>query len=85
MRLPAQALYGTNTFRGAENLNFSGRALPSEPAFVKAFAQCKMAAALANRDQGILKPEPAAAIVTACQELIDGRHGEHLVIDLMEG
>jgi aspartate ammonia-lyase len=85
VNLPASALYGGNTFRGMKNLCFSGQVLSSEPAFVKAFAQCKMAAALSNRDQDSLASELAQAIVTACQELVDGQHAEHLVIDLMEG
>lgn len=85
VRLPAQALYGANTFRGMQNLAFSGRPISAEPAFVQAFAQCKLAAALANRDQGVFGEELAQAIALACQELIDGRHAEHLAIDFMEG
>lgn len=85
VRLPADSLYGANTWRGAQNLAFSGRRLNAEPAFVKAFAQVKLAAALANRDQGNFSQEVAQAIATACEELIGGAHGEHLVIDIMEG
>lgn len=85
VRLPASALYGASTSRGAQNLCFSGRALSHEPAFVRAFAQCKMAAARANRDQGNLAPRLAEAISRACEELLEGRHSEQLVIDLMEG
>ncbi|MBV7483839.1 aspartate ammonia-lyase [Bordetella sp. BOR01] len=83
--LPIETLYGANTWRGMNNLCFSGRTLADEPAFARAFAQCKMAAALANRDLGILQPDLAQAIVAACQEIIDGRHVEHLVVDLFEG
>lgn len=82
--LPADALYGANTWRGVQNLGLSGRKLADEPAFAKAFAQCKMAAALANRDLGVLKPDLAQAIVAACQEVINGQHIEHLVVDLLE-
>lgn len=83
--LPAQALYGANTFRGIRNLAFSGTPVSAEPAFVRAFAQCKMAAALANRDQEIFDEKIAQAIVVACEELIDGKHAEHLAIDYLEG
>jgi len=85
VQLPAQALYGANAWRGARNLAFSGHAFAGEPAFVKAFAQIKLAAALANRDQQQLAPEVADAIAAACGELIDGRHHEHLVVDILEG
>ncbi len=85
VRLPALALYGANTLRGAQNLCFSGQPLHHEPAFVRAFAQCKMAAALANRDLGVLSPQIAQAIATACEELLNGQHAQDLVVDLMEG
>ncbi|TAN11804.1 MAG: aspartate ammonia-lyase [Burkholderiaceae bacterium] len=85
VRLPEQALYGANTLRGMKNLAFSGRAISTEPDFVRAFAQCKLAAALANRDQRVVRDEVAQAIAAACQELIDGKHAQDLTVDLMEG
>src|SRR5262249_59301119 len=45
----------------------------------------KEAAAMANRDLGVLPPEVANAIVAACEEIAQGRHHEHFVIDMLEG
>lgn len=81
----ATALYGSNTHRGYQNLCFSQSALSTEPELVIAFAQCKLAAARANRDLGVIEPKVADAIAAACVELIGGEHAEHLVVDVMEG
>ena len=83
--IAAEALYGANTFRGCHNLGFSQRSLGSETGFARAFAQCKLAAAQANRELGIISGEIAEAIGTACRELIAGMHAEYLVIDILEG
>src|SRR5690606_13976316 len=56
-----------------------------EAGFARAFAQCKLAAAQANRELGIISGEVAEAIGTACRELIAGMHAEYLVIDVLEG
>jgi aspartate ammonia-lyase len=48
VELPGHALYGANTVRGAQNFAISGRSFGQERAFVRAFAQIKMAAARAN-------------------------------------
>lgn len=85
VHVPAQALYGANTWRGARNMAFSGRPFSAELAFVKAFAQVKLAAAMANREQGEITPEVAQAIAAACQELIEGRHLDQLIVDILEG
>lgn len=85
VRLPEQALYGANTLRGMQNLAFSGRPISAEAAFVRAFSQCKLAAALANGELGVLRNDVVQAIAMACEELIEGRHSEYLTIDLMEG
>ena len=83
--LAGDCLHGINTARGRENFAISHRALRDEPAFVRALAHVKKAAALANCELGVLPPEIANAIVTACEEIVEGRHHEHFVIDMLEG
>ncbi|MCJ0764041.1 aspartate ammonia-lyase [Variovorax terrae] len=83
--IPAEALYGVNTWRGAQNLAFSGCPLQEEPEFATAFAQCKLAAAYANRDHGVISERVAGAIARTCEELISGQHRQWLVVDIMEG
>jgi len=83
--LSSDCLYGINTARGRENFAISHRALRDEPAFVRALARVKKAAALANLDLCVLPPDTANAIVAACEEIADGRHHDHFVIDMLEG
>lgn len=83
--IPADALYGVNTVRGVDNLTVSGRSIGSEREFVRAFAFCKWAAALANRDLGVIDGAQCQAIVEACRELADGRHDAFMIVDFLEG
>ena len=85
VEITAQALYGVNTWRGSQNLAFSGRQLKDEPEFTRAFAQCKLAAAYANRDHGVIDQRISGAIEKACEELIAGQHSQWLIVDIMEG
>lgn len=83
--IPSHELYGVNSVRGVENLSVSKRTIADVPEFVKAFARCKWAAALANRDLGVLTQEQCQAIVDACKEIVDGQHASSFVVDLLEG
>ncbi len=85
VHIPAQRLYGVNTFRALQNLSVSARRLGDEPAFVRAFAQCKWAAALANQELGVIAADKAQAIVSACKEIAAGALREDMVVDLLEG
>lgn len=69
MEVPAGAYYGAQTQRAVENFRISGEAMPR--AFIHAHVLLKKAAAMVNRDLGLLKPELAAAIVRACEEILD--------------
>lgn len=83
--IPRDKLYGVNTVRGVENLSVSPLSVAHYPAFRDAFAQCKWAAALANRDNDVLTAKQCDAIVLACQEVMAGRFDDSLIIDLLEG
>ncbi|WP_341646424.1 aspartate ammonia-lyase [Thauera sp. SDU_THAU2] len=85
VHIPADALYGVNTVRGVDNLTVSKRPIGSEREFVRAFAFCKWAAALANRDVGVVDGAQCDAIVQACRELADGQHDAFMIVDFMEG
>ena len=70
--LPDNAYYGVQTLRGRENFHITGIPMSAEPYFVKAFGYVKKAAALANRDLGVLDARVADAIAGACDRLIAG-------------
>ncbi|MCG7522525.1 aspartate ammonia-lyase [Ruegeria sp. Ofav3-42] len=83
--LPDDALFGVNTLRGVENFDISPLKVGGEPAFVRALAFIKMAAAKANGEIRAIDPDQSAAIVAACQEIIAGKHHEQFVVNLLEG
>ncbi|PMX93857.1 aspartate ammonia-lyase, partial [Pseudomonas sp. GW460-13] len=74
-----------NAVRGVDNLTVSKRPIGSEREFVRAFAFCKWAAALANHDVGVIDDAQCQAIVGACRELADGQHDAFMIVDFLEG
>lgn len=77
--------YGVQTFRAVENFKMTGRTLKNYPFFVKAFAQIKKAAALANKEVGVLDAQKADAIAKAADRLIAGEFIDQFVVDMMQG
>ena len=83
--IPADAYYGVQTQRGKDNFRITGMAMSMEPEFVRAFGYVKKAAALANRDLGVLDSRIAQAIVAACDRLIAGEMRDQFVTDFIQG
>jgi len=83
--VPAEAYYGVQTMRGMENFNISGVTLSFFPALIESLAMVKKAAALANRDLGLLEPGVAGAIITACDEVIQGKLHNQFTVDMIQG
>ena len=77
--------YGVQTFRAVDNFQMSGRKLRDYPFFIKAFAQIKKAAALANKEVGVLDADKADALVKACDRLIAGEFIDQFVVDMIQG
>ena len=82
MEVPADALYGASTQRAVLNFPISGTPLPRR--FLRALALVKLAAAVTNRDLGLLDAPKAEAIVDAAREVADGRHDAHFPIDVYQ-
>jgi aspartate ammonia-lyase len=85
VHIPAGKLYGVNSVRGFDNLSVSPLTIAHYTAFRDAFAQCKWAAALANRGCGVIAQPQCEAIVQACGEVIAGHCDDSLIVDLLEG
>lgn len=83
--LPDDVYYGVQTLRGKENFYITGLPMSREPKMVKALAYVKKAAAMANRDIGVLDPIIADAIIKACDRLIAGEFLEQFVTDFIQG
>jgi aspartate ammonia-lyase len=81
--VPADAYYGVQTLRGAENFPITG--LPIHPALIRAMAIVKKAAALANRDTGHLDGRIADAIAKAADDVIAGKLNAQFIVDPIQG
>ena len=83
--LPDGAYYGVQTQRGKDNFHITGIPMSAEPCFVQAFGYAKKAAAMANRDLGVLDAKVAGAIIGACDRLIAGEFRDQFVTDFIQG
>src|SRR5262249_32476406 len=84
-QVPADAYYGVQTVRGLENFHITGMPMSREPYFVKAFGYVKKAAAMANRDLGVLDAKIADAIIRASDRVIAGDMNDQFVTDFIQG
>jgi len=81
--VPANAYYGVQTLRGAENFPITGYRI--HPALIRAMGIVKKSAALANRDTGHLEPRIADAIARAADDVIGGKLDEQFIVDPIQG
>jgi fumarate hydratase class II len=79
VKVPINALYRAQTQRAVENFPISGSGLEAD--HIIALAQVKKAAALANRELGIIEKDLSDAIVSAANEIIAGNHLDHFPVD----
>ncbi|MGI0405758.1 aspartate ammonia-lyase [Helicobacter himalayensis] len=77
--------YGIQTFRAVENFDITHERLSNFPSFIKALAQVKKAAALANYELKLLDEKIKNAIVEACERIISGEFKEQFVVDMIQG
>lgn len=85
LELPNEAYYGVQTLRALNNFDITGIPVSSEPYMLVALGYVKKAAALANRDCGVLAAEKADAIAFACDKLIAGEYQNQFPTDLIQG
>lgn len=85
LEIPDDVYYGVQTFRAVDNFQMTGRKLKDYPFFVKAFAQIKKAAALANKEVGVLDSDKADALAKAADKVIAGDFAEQFVVDMIQG
>ena len=83
--VPAEAYYGIHTLRAIENFPITGQPISSAPELLVALASVKQAAAITNRELGLLDAERAAVIVAACEEIRGGALHDHFVVDVIQG
>ena len=80
--IPGHVYYGIQTARAVENYPISG--LRAHPTLIRAIAMVKEAAALANRELGLIDAKTADAIIAAAKEVQQGKWDEHFVVDVFQ-
>lgn len=83
--VPADAYYGVQTARALENFQITGVPISLYPDLISAFAMVKTAAAKANRDCGVITEAVCDGIVSAAQEVIQGKLLEQFSVDVIQG
>lgn len=82
MDVQADVYYGIQTVRSLENFPVSGRR--ERPELVQAYAMVKKAAAMANKELGVLDSEKADAIIQAAGEVIAGGMADQFPVDIFQ-
>lgn len=75
IKVPTNKYYGAQTARSLMNFKIGGDRFPRE--LIRALGVLKKAAALTNKELGILPAEKAELIVKAADEVIEGKLDEH--------
>ena len=83
IKIPAEAYYGINTLRSKNNFDITKRGIPRQ--MIKALAYVKKAAAKANSDDSLISDGVAKAIMTACDEILNGKLHGQFITDLIQG
>ncbi len=82
MEVPDDALWGAQTQRAMRNFPISNLRFPRR--FIRALALIKRSAAEVNESLGGLTPDMATAVKAAAQEVMDGEHDDHFVLDIFQ-
>ncbi len=81
--VPVDAYYGVQSMRAAENFQITGTKV--HPEIIKAMAEIKKAAAVANGKAGVIDKKIADAIIVACEEILEGKLVDHFIVDSIQG
>ncbi len=84
-RIGSDVYYGIQTLRAIENFHITNISISIEPRMVRALGYVKKAAALANMELGELEARIGNAIVSACDEVIEGKLDDHFIVDVLQG
>jgi fumarate hydratase class II len=75
IKVPKNKYYGAQTARSLMNFKIGGDRFPRE--LIRAFGILKKAAAMTNKELGLLPSEKADLIIQAADEVIEGKLDEH--------
>jgi fumarate hydratase class II len=75
INVPSDKYYGAQTARSLANFDIGGEKMPAE--IIRAFGILKKAAAIANNRLGLMDEATRDLIITAADEVIEGKLSEH--------
>ncbi|RME73801.1 MAG: class II fumarate hydratase [Chloroflexi bacterium] len=82
VQVPADRYYGAQTARSLMNFNIGHDRFPRE--MIRALGILKKAAALTNKELGLLPPDKADLIVRAAAEVIEGKLDDHFPLSVWQ-
>lgn len=82
-KIKIDMLWGIHSLRAKENFYLSDKKIPSS--LISAYGQVKLACLITNRKLGYIEIDKAKIIQNACQEMIDGKLDEHIIVHPMQG
>jgi fumarate hydratase, class II len=82
VQVPKAALYGAQTQRALDNFTISSLTLP--PRFIHSVVHIKKAAALTNRELGLLDEDISWAICAACDSIVAGHYLDQFPVDVFQ-
>lgn len=84
--VPSEAYYGIHTVRAVENFNISNATISDVPEFVRGMVMTKKAAALANKEIGVLPADIGDYIIQACDVILNtGKCMDQFPSDVFQG
>lgn len=81
--IPSNVYWGIHTYRAIENFPLSN--IPVSLELVKSIALVKKSCCQANTEIGYIVPELSSAIITTCDEIIDGKFDDQFPVDSLQG
>lgn len=81
--IPKDALYGIHSLRANKNFPITKRGM--DPMFIKNIALVKKACAITNKKNKDMSAKKANAIIKACDKIINGKHLDAFIVDLIQG
>ncbi|MBP7090577.1 MAG: Aspartate ammonia-lyase [Syntrophorhabdaceae bacterium] len=83
--VPAEVYYGIQTMRAIENFPITGIPISEFPVLIKAIASIKEAAAITNKELGLLDAKICDAIVKASRDVKSGLLNQYFAVDVIQG
>ena len=82
LKVPYSSYYGAQTMRAIQNFPISD--LKFQDSFIKALAQIKLSAAKTNFKLDLLEEKYKNAIVSACEDIIEGKMNDQFILDIFQ-